>query len=228
MDRGSKKMAGRYPLQWLIILLLVGIAVVATWLGVRAPRGLALLEQVSGVFEATCRTTSKEELARLFWTATMNTRATREIGVRSHSVCCFCRPHYLLFAGVILKLEFFLKNEVFKRHSAAVLAMLAALLVTLFAVGDFHQRWAANRSSLRWKSWPMHSMADHSSISQASQPRSSPLLLSETRGLFQPQASAKTSHIRMRDVRLWHERTNRPRPRLSPIGATTDKSQPGG
>jgi hypothetical protein len=42
-------------------------------------------------------------------------------------------------------LEFSLKNEAFKKDLAAILAMLAALLVTLSTVGGFHQRWAANR-----------------------------------------------------------------------------------
>jgi len=48
-------------------------------------------------------------------------------------------------AGVVLKLEFFLRNEPFKKDLAAVMAVLAALLVTLSTVGGFHQRWAANR-----------------------------------------------------------------------------------
>ena len=48
-------------------------------------------------------------------------------------------------AGVILKLEYFLQNERFKKDLAAVMAVLAALLVTLSTVGGFHQRWTANR-----------------------------------------------------------------------------------
>jgi len=43
-------------------------------------------------------------------------------------------------AGLVIKLEFFLKNDGLKKDVAAVLAMLAALLITLSSVGGFHQR----------------------------------------------------------------------------------------
>ena len=45
--------------------------------------------------------------------------------------CLFFSAACAALAGVVIKLEFFLKNEGFKKDLAAVLAMLSALLVTL-------------------------------------------------------------------------------------------------
>ena len=49
------------------------------------------------------------------------------------------------FAGLVLKLEFFLKNADLKRDLAAFSAMSSALLITFSSVGNFQTHWQANR-----------------------------------------------------------------------------------
>ena len=48
-------------------------------------------------------------------------------------------------AGLILKFEWFLKNEHFKKDVAAIFAVCAALLITISTSGDFQRKWQANR-----------------------------------------------------------------------------------
>jgi hypothetical protein len=48
-------------------------------------------------------------------------------------------------AGLILKFEWFLKNEHFKKDVAAIFAICAALLITISTSGDFQRKWQANR-----------------------------------------------------------------------------------
>jgi hypothetical protein len=50
-------------------------------------------------------------------------------------------------AGLILKVESFLPNEKLKKDVAALLAMSAALLVTISTSGDFQRKWQANRTA---------------------------------------------------------------------------------
>lgn len=50
-------------------------------------------------------------------------------------------------AGLILKLESFLPNEKVKKDLAALLAVSAALLVTISTSGDFQRKWQANRTA---------------------------------------------------------------------------------
>ena len=48
-------------------------------------------------------------------------------------------------AGVVLKLEFLVRNEDLKKDLAAVLAVGAALLIAISSSGDFQRKWQANR-----------------------------------------------------------------------------------
>jgi hypothetical protein len=48
-------------------------------------------------------------------------------------------------AGLILKFESFIKNESAKKDIAALLAVGAALLITISTSGDFQRKWQANR-----------------------------------------------------------------------------------
>jgi hypothetical protein len=59
--------------------------------------------------------------------------------------CLFFSAALSALAGLVLKLEFFLKNAELKKDIAAFLAMSAALLITLSTVGDFQKKWQANR-----------------------------------------------------------------------------------
>ena len=48
-------------------------------------------------------------------------------------------------AGLVLKLESFLKNESLKKDIAAAAAVSGALLITISTSGDFQRKWQANR-----------------------------------------------------------------------------------
>jgi hypothetical protein len=48
-------------------------------------------------------------------------------------------------AGLILKLESFIKNEGLKKDIAALFSVSAALLITISTSGDFQRKWQANR-----------------------------------------------------------------------------------
>lgn len=48
-------------------------------------------------------------------------------------------------AGLVLKLEYFLKDDGLKKDLAACLAMIAALFAAVSSSGNFHDKWEANR-----------------------------------------------------------------------------------
>jgi len=48
-------------------------------------------------------------------------------------------------AALVLKVETLIRNEAAKKDIAAALAVVAALLVTISASGDFQRKWQANR-----------------------------------------------------------------------------------
>ncbi|MBO8093180.1 MAG: DUF4231 domain-containing protein [Prosthecochloris sp.] len=59
----------------------------------------------------------------------------------------FAAGIFSALAGLILKFEFFMKNDALKKDIASVLAVTAALLVTLSTSGDFQRKWQANRTA---------------------------------------------------------------------------------
>jgi len=128
---------------WVGILLIVGLAVIS-WLSMRVPRGAALVDN----FPEFLRGLQNDEQKRIGQVIFDSYREYRHDAQNWSAVAfgsLFMSAACSAVAGVVLKLEFFLKNETFKKDLAAILAMLAALLVTLSTVGGFHQRWAANR-----------------------------------------------------------------------------------
>jgi len=144
VNDGSEKRASYVPLQWLLaISLLTGIAVAIVWLSIRAERGLALKH-----FEGFLKGLQNDEQKRIGLIIFDNYNEYRAAARNWSAVTfesLFLSAALSACAGVVLKLEFFLRNEPFKKDLAAVMAVLAALLVTLSTVGGFHQRWAANR-----------------------------------------------------------------------------------
>src|SRR5262245_58572689 len=141
----SEKTAGLVPLRWLIVaLLLIGIAMAVAWFSIHVPRGVALTNHFKGFLDGLPNDDQKRigliilDNYEEFRSAARNWSAVTFGSLFMSAVLSAC-------AGVVLKLEFFLRNEPFKKDLAAVMAVLAALLVTLSTVGGFHQRWAANR-----------------------------------------------------------------------------------
>lgn len=59
--------------------------------------------------------------------------------------CVFAAAGFSAIAGVILKLESIIPNDKVKKDVAALLAVTAAILVTLSSSGRFSDKWQANR-----------------------------------------------------------------------------------
>ena len=51
------------------------------------------------------------------------------------------------FAGLVLKLESLIANDKIKRDVAALMAVAAALLITISTSGDFQRKWQATRAA---------------------------------------------------------------------------------
>lgn len=59
--------------------------------------------------------------------------------------CSFAAAALSAIAGLILKFEFFVRNDALKKDLAAICSVLAAILVTISTSGDFQRKWQANR-----------------------------------------------------------------------------------
>ena len=144
---GGPETPKRHLLPWVIALLLITAIAVIAWQSYQAPRGLGLLDALGGLLPKDPKAVHTDE-QRIGQIILDSYQEYRTIAVRWSAVyfgCVFFSAACAALAGVVIKLEFLLKNEAFKKDLAAVLAMLAALLVTLSTAGGFHQKWWANR-----------------------------------------------------------------------------------
>lgn len=140
----SLEMPKRHLLRWGIALLLIGIiAIVIAWLSVRAPRGSGLLHAFPGFLNEIDK--DEQRIGQIILDSYSEYRDNARNWSAAAFGSLFLSAAFAAFAGLVIKLEFLLKNESFKKDLAAVLAMLAALLITLSTVGGFHQRWLVNR-----------------------------------------------------------------------------------
>lgn len=133
----------RHLCPWVIALLLITAVVFIAWRAFQAPRGLGLLNALPEVLKQV-----PNDEQRIGQIILDNYKEYRTLAVNWSAVyfgCLFFSAACAALAGVIIKLEFFLKNEGFKKDLAALLAMLSALLVTLSTAGGFHHHWWANR-----------------------------------------------------------------------------------
>jgi hypothetical protein len=140
-------------------MLIVIIAVVAfykyreSW-----PRGEALctalapliLGQASPPERLNCdqlkpEATEQAQVARAILGNYIETRknASRWSGI--HWGFTFLAAALSALAGLLLKLESVLKDEKIKKDVASVLAVTAAILITISTSGDFGRKWQANR-----------------------------------------------------------------------------------
>lgn len=129
-----------------LAVLAIGALLYAVWKAGEAPRGVAfstmLSEYLNGLPPA-------DKAAKLIGTAILkNYSEYRENAVRWSGIyhsCIFFSAALGAFAGLLIKLEFFLKNADLKRDLAALSAMSSALLITFSTVGEFQTHWQANR-----------------------------------------------------------------------------------
>jgi hypothetical protein len=133
----------RHLVAWLFALAAITTVVVIGWQAVSAPRGSGLLHTLPPLLLDLHD--DEQRLGQIILENYIEYRANARNWSAAYFGCLFLSAACASLAGLVIKLEFFLKNEALKKDLAAVLAMLAALLITLSTVGGFHQRWWANR-----------------------------------------------------------------------------------
>jgi hypothetical protein len=133
----------RYLLIWVVAVLGLVAALVVGWQAYKAPRGLGLLDTFPKLLQEVPN--DEQRVGQIILDSYSEYRADARNWSAVYFGCLFFSAACAALAGVVIKLEFFLKNEGFKKDLAAVLAMMAALLVTLSTAGGFHQHWWANR-----------------------------------------------------------------------------------
>lgn len=141
--RGSWKLTPQF-LFAVLALLVIGTLFYAVWKTGEIPRGEGFLNMLREVLKADL---SPEQ--RSIGNAIVdNYSEYRDNTVRwsgTYHSCLFFSAALGAFAGLVLKLEFFLKNADLKKDLAAFSAISSALLITFSSVGNFQTHWQANR-----------------------------------------------------------------------------------
>jgi hypothetical protein len=133
----------RRLLAWIFALLLIAAVSVIGWEALSTPRGSGLLRTLPPLLLELPK--DEQRLGQIILENYKEYRANARNWSAVYFGCLFFSAVCAALAGLVIKLEFFIKNEGLKKDLTAVLAMLAALLITLSTVGGFHQRWWANR-----------------------------------------------------------------------------------
>jgi len=145
-ERESGKRGWKPTRQFLfavLALLAIGAMSYAIWKAVETPRGEAFLTMLREVLKGL-----PPEEALIGNAIMQNYSEYRDNALRwsgTYHSCLFFSAALGAFAGVVLKLEFFLKNAELKKDLAAFSAMSSALLITFSTVGDFQSHWQVNR-----------------------------------------------------------------------------------
>ena len=139
----NKRTQRRHLLAWVLTLVVIAALSVIGWQAVTTPRGSGLLQTLPALLPELPK--DEQRLGQIILENYKEYRANARNWSAVYFGCLFFSAVCAALAGLVIKLEFFLKNEGLKKDLAAVLAMLAALLITLSTVGGFHQRWWANR-----------------------------------------------------------------------------------
>ena len=139
----DSRMPRRNLLAWIFALLVVAAVSFIGWQAVSMPRGSGLLNTLPTLLLELPK--DEQRLGQVILDNYREYRANARNWSAVYFGCLFFSAACAALAGLVIKLEFFLKNDGLKKDLAATLAMLAALLITLSTVGGFHQRWWANR-----------------------------------------------------------------------------------
>jgi hypothetical protein len=133
----------RHLLAWILALIVLGTVSFIVWKAVSTPRGSGLLDTLPTLLLELPK--DEQRLGQVILENYKEYRANARNWSVVYFGCLFFSAVCAALAGVVIKLEFVLTNEGLKKDLAKVLAMVAALLITLSTVGGFHQRWWANR-----------------------------------------------------------------------------------
>jgi len=124
-----------------VLLIIVGLV---SWnlfsIANETPRGAAVEEITKGILED-----NQKDIAKLISINYEEYRDNTKRWSLAYYSCVFLAAIFSALAGVILKLEYFAKNDGLKKDVAALLAVTAALLVAISTNGDFQRKWQANR-----------------------------------------------------------------------------------
>ena len=127
------------------LVLITGLVSIIVWRSMKTPRGEAVTMIIEG---KDAKKMLPEELTPLGDLIIVNYKEYRNNTIRwsaAYFSCLFLSAAFSALAGFVLKLKSFSSFSVLKEDLAALLAMLAALLITLSTVGDFQRKWSGNR-----------------------------------------------------------------------------------
>jgi hypothetical protein len=130
--------------QRITIALLLAAAVTAILFGLRESQSLPRGATV-GKIAAMQSGVEQKQIAEVILTNYEEYRGNTVRWSAIYFTCLFLSAAFSAFAGFVLKVKIFAKLGVAKEDLAALLAMLAALLVTLSTAGDFQRKWQSNR-----------------------------------------------------------------------------------
>jgi hypothetical protein len=171
--------AGKKPRLWLwvVVAILVAGTIAGIWIyAVHVPRGKDV-DLITGFGEKSrLLPTSQYDIGIVLATNYHEFRTNSIWWSFAYYGCLFFSAFLSAMAAFILKLECFPKRPDRKKDLAALCATIAAVLITLSTVGNFQQKWQANRLAATamqnliyevWKSNAPESMADiYSKIEQ--------------------------------------------------------------
>lgn len=124
----------------LFLVAVIAVAGIVAWRAYSAPRGIAVDAIVTSV--------KADNLKTLGEAVRTNYSEYRDNSMRWSIIffsCTMLSAVFSAFAGFVLKIKAFSDAQNTKEDMAALLAMLAALLITVSTAGDFQRKWTANR-----------------------------------------------------------------------------------
>ncbi len=136
-------MPRRAVIGWAVALLLVVAVAFVGWKAVSTPRGAGLLDTLPVLLQELPK--DEQRIGKIILENYQEYRLNARNWSLAYFGCLFFSAVCAALAGLVIKLEFLLKNDGLKKDLGAFLAMLSALLITLSTTGGFHQRWWANR-----------------------------------------------------------------------------------
>jgi len=134
------------PGKIITVVVLLIVVVFAAWkfykLDTETPRGQAVTEITKGGIGLEA---NQIEVAKLIAINFEEYRNNTRWWSLAYFTFVFLSAALSALAGVILKLEYFVKNEGLRKDVAALLAVIAAILIAITTNGDFQRKWQANR-----------------------------------------------------------------------------------
>jgi len=127
----------------LAVILVLALVSMLGWYAISVPRGSGLLAALTALLPDL--PADEQRIGQILVDNYREYRANARNWSGAYFGCLFLSAACAATAGLVLKLEYVLRNEGMKKDLAAVLAMVSALLVTLSTTGSFQEKWAANR-----------------------------------------------------------------------------------